>query len=44
MMVIEDNTENMEICKKFVGTCSTFKENRIKETPPHALFCARGKS
>lgn len=44
MTIVEDNAENMEICKKFCGTCPTFKENRLKESPPHALFCARGES
>lgn len=44
MAVVEDNAENMEICKNFCGTCPTFRENRLKESPPHALFCARGMS
>jgi hypothetical protein len=44
MVKVDDNAENMEICKKFCGTCPTFKDNQLKEAPPHALFCARGKS
>jgi len=44
MEIVDDNAENMEICKKFCGTCPTFMENQLKEAPPHALFCARGKS
>ena len=44
MAVVEDNMENMEICKRFCGTCPTYHANRMKESPPHALFCARGKS
>jgi hypothetical protein len=32
------------ICKDYCGTCPTFKENELRKTPPHALFCARGKS
>ncbi len=41
---VEDTKENMKICKDFCGICPTFKENKLKESPPHALFCARGKS
>lgn len=41
---VEDTQENMKICKDFCGICPTFKENKLKESPPHALFCARGKS
>jgi len=44
MPIPEDNTENMEICKKFCGICPSFQANKLKEAPPHALFCARGKS
>lgn len=44
MAVVEDTQENMEICKRFCGTCPTYQANRMKESPPHALFCARGKS
>ena len=41
---VEDNSENMEICKKFCGPCPTFKPNKLNEVEPHALFCARGAS
>ena len=34
----------MGICKDYCGTCPTFKENNLRGTKPHALFCARGKS
>jgi hypothetical protein len=44
MAKVDDNAENMEICKKFCGTCPTFKENQLMKAPPNALFCARGKS
>ena len=44
MAKVEDNAENMEICKRFCGPCPTFQENSLNESPPHALFCARGKS
>jgi hypothetical protein len=44
MAKVDDNAENLEICTKFCGTCPTFKENALGKVPPHALFCARGKS
>ncbi len=44
MVKVDDNAENLEICKKFCGTCPTFRDNKLKEVPPHALFCARGTS
>ena len=44
MAVVDDNQENLEICRRFCGTCPTFQVNNMKASPPHALFCARGKS
>jgi len=44
MSVVEDNEENLEICKIFCGPCSIFRENKLMEVPPHALLCARGIS
>ena len=41
---VEDTVENLQICKKYCGSCPTFKGNRLSESPPNALFCARGKS
>ena len=41
---VDDNAENMAICRRFCGTCPTFQENRLMDSPPNALFCARGKS
>jgi hypothetical protein len=43
-VTVEDNETNVEICNKYCGACPTFKTNNLKEFPPHALFCARGKS
>jgi len=38
-----DNTEeNLETC--ICKLCPTFKENRLADYPPGALFCARGRS
>jgi len=42
MMKVPDTPENLEICKRYCGTCPTFKENKLMEAEPHALFCARG--
>ena len=39
---VDDNGENLEICN--CGVCPTFKDNKLSEYPPNALFCARGKS
>ena len=44
MVKVDDNAENMEICKKFCRTGPTFRDNQLKDAPPHALFYARGKS
>jgi hypothetical protein len=41
---VPDTPENMEICKKFCGPCPTFRPNKLNESPPMALFCARGAS
>jgi len=41
---VDDIEENLEICKKYCGSCPTYKGNQLSESPPHALFCARGKS
>jgi hypothetical protein len=41
---VEDNKENMEICKQFCGPCPSFKPNNLNEIEPHALFCVRGAS
>jgi hypothetical protein len=42
--IIEDTEANQEICKKYCGSCPTFKSNNLKGSPPQLLFCARGKS
>ena len=41
---VEDNATNLEICKKYCGSCPTFRKNRLNESTPQFLFCARGKS
>ncbi|WAC05903.1 MAG: DUF2769 domain-containing protein [Methanoregula sp.] len=41
---VDDTIGNQEICKKYCGACPTFKGNRLSDTLPNALFCARGKS
>jgi hypothetical protein len=39
---VEDTEENLVrcICKH----CPTFRDNKLADYPPNALFCARGKS
>jgi hypothetical protein len=39
---VEDNEENLEKC--ICKMCPTFKENKLADYPPDALFCGRGKS
>jgi hypothetical protein len=41
---VDDTAEYLKICKKYCGACPTFKGSRLSESPPNALFCARGKS
>jgi hypothetical protein len=41
---VDDNAGNMEICKKYCGSCPTYKMNNLQNNPPQGLFCARGKS
>ncbi|MBD3229709.1 MAG: DUF2769 domain-containing protein [Candidatus Lokiarchaeota archaeon] len=41
---VPDNEENVNICKKFCGSCPTFKTNDLKKMEPHVLFCSRGPS
>jgi hypothetical protein len=41
---VDDTEENLEICKKYCGSCPTYRSNNLSESPPHALFCARGTS
>ena len=41
---VDDTIGNAETCKKYCGACPTFRNNQLKDSPPHELFCARGKS
>jgi hypothetical protein len=41
---VEDTAENLEICKKYCGSCPTYRSNNLSASPPHALFCSRGRS
>jgi len=43
-ITVDDTVENLQICKKYCGACPTCKGSRLSESPPNALFCARGKS
>ena len=44
LITVDDTEENEEICKKYCGSCPTFKRNNLAQSPPHLLFCARGKT
>ena len=39
---VDDTGENLEQC--ICRMCPTFRENKLADYPPGALFCARGKS
>ena len=39
---MDDTEENMERC--ICNRCPTFRENKLADYPPEALFCARGES
>ena len=39
---VEDTEENLEKC--ICKMCPTFKQNKLADYPPDALFCARGRS
>jgi hypothetical protein len=39
---VDDTNENLEMC--ICKLCPTFRENRLSDYPPGALFCARGRS
>lgn len=41
---VDDTITNQEICKKYCGGCPTFKGNKLSDTLPNVLFCARGRS
>lgn len=41
---VEDTPGNVEICKKYCGSCPTYKANHLNDYPPQFLFCARGKT
>ena len=44
MKVVENNEENIAICKQFCGPCPTFKPNGLNTVKPNMLFCSRGQS
>jgi hypothetical protein len=41
---VDDTVENRQTCKKYCGACPTFKSNKLSESQPNELFCARGRS
>jgi len=43
-ITVNDTVENLQICKKYCGSCPTFRAGNLSASPPGALFCARGKS
>jgi hypothetical protein len=39
---VDDTEENLEKC--ICTMCPTFRDNKLADYPPDALFCARGRS
>jgi hypothetical protein len=39
---VDDTEENLEKC--ICKMCPTFRDNKLADYPPDALFCARGRS
>jgi len=39
---VDDTVENLEKC--ICKLCPTFRQNKLADYPPEALFCARGRS
>lgn len=39
---VDDTEENLEKC--ICKMCPTFRQNKLADFPPVALFCARGRS
>jgi hypothetical protein len=42
VQTVEDTIGNQELCKKYCGSCPTFRGNNLSESSPNVLFCARG--
>jgi len=42
--VVEDTEANRETCRKYCGSCPTFKHNSLEKSQPDLLFCACGMS
>jgi hypothetical protein len=43
-MKVDESVANLDICRRFCGSCPTYKENALKTGNPALLFCARGNS
>jgi hypothetical protein len=44
MATVDDTSENRMICRKYCGACPTYRDNKLSESSPDLLFCARGIS
>jgi RNase P subunit RPR2 len=43
-MNVDESVANLDICRRFCGSCPTYKENALKNGTPSLLFCARANS
>jgi len=44
MATVDDTTENRKICRTYCASCPTYRGNKLAESSPDLLFCARGIS
>jgi hypothetical protein len=44
MTNVDESVANIEICRRYCGSCPTYAANHLKSGEPGLLFCARGKS
>jgi hypothetical protein len=44
MTKVDESVANLDICRRFCGSCPTYAANQLKAGKPTLLFCARGVS
>jgi hypothetical protein len=42
-ITVDDTVENLQICKKYCGSCPTSRAGNLSASPPDALFLRPGK-
>jgi hypothetical protein len=44
MTNVDESVANLDICRRFCGSCPTYAANQLKTGTPALLFCGRGGS